>query len=118
MKQNRIKGNATEKGKEKPTFLLGKSIPKHVNGYEITKKMGNCKVCMKSLSGAKIKCIENCAQPSIRINPDHVVIHAGYNDLPSKEQSTKISSYIPLKLKSDTCQISVSNITTRNDQYL
>ena len=37
-----------------------------------------------------------------------------------KKESAEISSAIvdlALKLKSDTCQVSVSNLTTRNDQY-
>ena len=38
MKQNRIKGNATEKGKEKPVFILGESIPKHLNAMKLRKK--------------------------------------------------------------------------------
>lgn len=118
LNKTELKEMPQKNGKEKPVFILGDSIPKRVNGYEITKKMDNCKVYIKSLSGAKIKCIENCAQPCIRDNPDHIVIHFGYNNLPSKEQPTEISNYIALKLKTDTCQISVSNLTTRNDQYL
>ena len=38
----------------------------------------------------------------------------------SKKESPEISSVIvdlALQLKSDTCQVSVSNLTTRNDQY-
>ena len=65
------------------------------------------------------------AQPAIRTNPDHIVIHVGTNDLSSEEEPPEIPSAIveteisfpALKLKSDTCQVSVSNLTTRNDQY-
>ena len=47
-------------------------------------------------------------------------IHVGTNDLSSKKESAEISSNIvdlALKLKSDTCQVSVSNLTAGNDQY-
>ena len=106
--------------KEKRVFILGDSILKHVNGYEITKKLDNCKVYVKSFSGAKIKCMEDYAQPTIRTNPDHIVIHVSTDDLSSKKESAEISSAIvdlAFKLKSGTCQVSGSNLTIRNDQY-
>ena len=75
---------------------------------------------MKSFPEAKIKCVEDYAQPTIRTNPDHILIHPGTNDLSSKKQSPELSSAIvdlALKLKSGTCQVSFSNLTTRKDQY-
>ena len=47
------------------------------------------------------------------------IIHAATNDLTSKKESTEISSNIvdlALKLKPDTFQVSLSNLTARNDQ--
>ena len=91
-----------------------------MNDYEITKKLDICKVYVKSFSGAKKKCMEDYAQPTLRTNPDHIVILVGTNDLSSKKESAEISSVIvdlALKLKSDTCQVSVSNLATRNDQH-
>ena len=64
--------------------------------------------------------MKDYAQPTIGNNPDHIVIHVGTNDLSSKKESAEISSAIvelALKLKSDTCQVSVSHLTTQNDQY-
>ena len=82
---------------------------------KLQKKLDNCKVYVKSFSQAKIKCMEDYAQPTIRTNPDHEVIHVGIKDLSSKKESTEISSAIvdlALKLRSDACQVSVSNLTT------
>ena len=64
--------------------------------------------------------MEDYAQPTIRTRPDHIVIHVATNNLPSKKDSAEISSDIvglALKLISDTCQILVSNLATRNDQH-
>ena len=64
--------------------------------------------------------MEDYAQPTIRTNPYHRVIQVGTNDLPSHKVSAKITSDIMdlvLKLESDACQVSVSNVTTRNDQH-
>ena len=115
-----LKESSQKSGKEKRVFILGDSILKHVNGYEITKKLDNCKVYVKRFSGAKIKCLEDYARPTIRTNPDQIVIYDGTSDLSSKKESAEISSAIvdlALNLKSDACQVSVSNLTTRNDQY-
>ena len=115
-----FKESSQKNGKEKRVFILGDSILKHVNGYGITKKLDNCKVYVKSFSEAKIKCMEDYAQLTIRTNPDHIVIRVGTNNLSSKKVSAEISSTIvdlALKLKSDTCQVSVSNLTTGNNQY-
>ena len=35
-----LKETPQKNRKEKPVFILGDSIPKYVNGYEITKKIG------------------------------------------------------------------------------
>ena len=94
-----------------------------MNGYEVREKLDDYKAYVKRFSGAKIKCMKDYVQQTVSPNPDHIVIHVGTNDLSSKKESTEISTAIvglALKLKSDTdtCQISVSNVTTRNDQYL
>ena len=57
---------------------------------------------------------------TIRTNPDHMFIHAGTHDLPSKKGSAEISREIvelALKLKSDTFHVSVLYLTTQNDKY-
>ena len=116
-----LKESLQKNGKKKRVFILGDSILKHINGYEITKKLDNCKVYVKSFSGGKIKCMEDYAQSTIRTNSDCKVIHVlSSNDLSSKKESTEVSSAIvdlALKLKSDTFQILVSHLTTLNDLY-
>ena len=64
--------------------------------------------------------MEDYAQTTIRTNPEHIVIHVGKNDLLSKKESAEISGdmvELVLKQISDTFQVSVSNLTTGNDQY-
>ena len=40
--------------KQKSVIILGDSMIKHVNDWEISRKLqGNCKVCVKHFSGAK-----------------------------------------------------------------
>ena len=39
----------------KRIYIIGDSILKHVQGYEISKSLENCKTYVKSFSGAKIR---------------------------------------------------------------
>ena len=69
------------------------------------KKLDNCKVYVKSFSGAKTKCMVDCGQRSIRTNPGNIVIHVGTNDLSPKKKLAEIYSDIvdlALTLKFDT----------------
>ena len=54
---------------------------KHLNGWEISKKMKNCKVYVQSVPGAKVHCINDYKKPSMRGEPDYFIAHVGTNDL-------------------------------------
>ena len=45
--------------KTKNVIILGDSIIKHVNGYDVAGKLNNCKVFVKSFSGAKVRCLKD-----------------------------------------------------------
>ena len=105
---------------EKNVVILGDSIVKHVNGWEIAKKLPNCKVYAKSFSGAKVRCMKDYLKPSLRQNPDHVVLHVGTNDLDSDKDPELIAKSIvdlASTVKKDTCEVTISNIVVRNDKF-
>ena len=66
-------------------FLMGDSVVKQVRGYEISRKVKNCKVYLKSFLGAKVMCIEDYVQPTLRELPTHIILHVGTRDLPIKK---------------------------------
>ena len=110
----------TPESKNKRVFILGDSIVKHISASDISRQIENCKVYAKGFSGAKTEYMNNYAQPTTRENPDHILIHVGTNDLPTRRQRDVIAEDIiqlALKLKISSCDISVSNIAERNDQY-
>ena len=78
----------------------------------------DCNVFVKSFSGETAQCMEDYIKPSLRTNPNHVIIHVGTNDLASdktpKEIAEKIVNLTSL-VKSETCDISVSSIVLRTD---
>ena len=91
-----------------------------MQGYEISKSLGNCKTYVKSFSGAKIRDMQDYVKPTLRDNPDQIIVHVGTNDLASNKRPEQIAESIigvATSLKSDTCDVLVSSITVRNDQH-
>ena len=68
---------------------------KHLNGWEMSKKLNaNCKVFVKTFSGAKTTCMHDYVKPSVRNSLDHFILHFGTNDLPSDISPEKIARAI------------------------
>ena len=105
--------------KQKSVIILGDSMIKYVNGWEISRKLqGNCKVYVKHFSGAKTKYMKDHIKPSQRENSDHYILHVGTNDLcldRSPELIAKSIIDLALTLKSESHDVSVSDIIVRND---
>ena len=101
---------------ERSVIILGDSIVKYINGWEISERLPQCKVYVKHFSGAKTHCIKDYLKPSLRQNPSHFILHVGTSDLKSKKSSKAIAKEImnvAISLKSEALDISVSNITVR-----
>ena len=60
---------------KKNIVILGDNMIKHVNGYDMSKKLKNCKVYVKSFSGSKVRCMKDHMKPSMREKPDHTILH-------------------------------------------
>ena len=92
---------------------------KHVNGWEISQKLqGNCKVYVKHFCGAKTKCMKDYIKPLQRENSDQYILLVGTNDFclgRSSELIVKSIIDLVLTLKSESHDVSVSNIFVRND---
>ena len=91
--ENIINNERTDKtpSGEKRVFIIGDSIIKHINGYEISGKLENCKVFVKPCHGATIRCLEDHIKPVLRENPDEIIFHIGTNDLPSTKGNKDIA---------------------------
>ena len=118
-KSSTSKNDNEKDHKQKSVIILGDSMIKHVNGWEISRKLqGNCKVYVKHFSGAKTKCMKDYIKPSQRENSDHYILNTGTNDLcldRSPELIAKSIIDLALTLKSESHDVSVSNIIVRND---
>ena len=65
---------------------------------------------MKSFSGAKIRDMQDYVKPTLRENPNQIIVHVGTNDLASNTRPEQIAESI-------ICDVLVSSITVRNDQH-
>ena len=54
---------------------------KHLNDWEMSKKMKNCKVYVRSFPDAKVQHMRDYKKPSMRDEPDNFITHFGTNDL-------------------------------------
>ena len=64
-------------------------------------------------------CVEYYVQPAMKTMPTHIILHVGMNDVPTKKDPDQIADNIvdlAIKLKRN-CDVSVSYITARNNQY-
>ena len=67
---NEQRVNFNEQGAASEKLRLGGSMVKHLNGWEMYKKMNaNCKVFVKTFSGAKTTSMNDYVKPSERSSP-------------------------------------------------
>ena len=105
---------------EKRIFIVGDSIIKNVNGYEVSGKTDHCRVYIRPCLGAKVRCMEDHIKPVLGDKPDHIIFHIGTNDIPSNKKCEDIANSIielVLSAKSESCDASISNIVVRKDRH-
>ena len=119
---NRNNNNGKRNDKNKANFyILSDSMTKKLNGYLLTKKIRHKHlVKVRSFSGAKISCMTDHVKPTLRdINPDHIVLHAGTNDLRTENTASQIAKAtidLAASLKNDGNTVTVSRIIQRLDE--
>ena len=113
-----INQNSKEKN-EKSIFVIGDSMLKQLNGWEMSKKLNaNCKMFVKTFSGAKTTCMHDYVKPLVRSIPDHFILQVGTIDLSSNKSPEEIArSIIDLatSIKNEKHDVSISNIIIRAD---
>ena len=94
-------------------------MTKQLNGWKMSKKIKtNCKVSVNKFSGATTTCMEDYMKSSLRLTPNHFVLHIGTNNLASSKSSPEIANSIinlACQLKTDSHDVSVSAIILKTD---
>ena len=74
--------------KQRLVIILGSSMVKYINGWEIFKLLdSDCKLYVKQFSAARSNCVKDYIKPSLRENPDHFILRIGTNDFNTKRSS-------------------------------
>ena len=84
----------------------------------IKKLNANCKVFVKTFSGAKTTCMHDYVKPSVRSSQDHLTLHVGTNDLSSDkslEETARSIIHLAPSIKDEKHDVSISNIIIRAD---
>ena len=114
---NRNNNNENRNNKNKTNvYILGDSMV-----YLLTRKIRHKHlVKVRSFLGAKISCMTDDVKPTLRdINPDHIVLHAGTNDLRTENTASQIAKAtidLATSLKNDGNTVTVSGIVPRLDE--
>ena len=86
--------SSNENRNEKRTVLLVNSIIKNTNDYELLNQVDKGKIYIKPYSGSKIRCMEDHAKATSGTDPDHIILHVGTNDLPTRKNLDEIAKSI------------------------
>ena len=116
---NRINECRNNKSKTN-VYILGDSIVNKLNDYLLIRKIKHKHpVKVRSFSGAKISCLMDHVKPTLRdINLDHIILHAGTNDLRTDNTASQIAKAtidLATSLKNDDNTVTVSGIVPRLD---
>lgn len=112
-------GKGKSQTKEKSVIILGDSVVKHLNGYDISRKVtSEWKVYVGNFAGAKKRCMKDYLMPSLRENPDHFILHMRTKDLNSQRSPEPIAKsivHLATSLKNENQDVSIPNIIARTD---
>ena len=100
-------------------MILGDSIVKHVNGWQLSKSLKNEKASVLSFSGASSKQMMTYVKLTIEEKPDFIILHAGTNDLRSNADPEEIVNSIvdvAVSSKENSSEVIVSTILPRRDK--
>lgn len=100
--------------------IIGDSIVKDVKPFRMRNALPkNDKLFVKSFPGATVDCMASYIQPSLKFDPNLVILNAGTNDLRSNKSSDQIAGDIidlALNIKSRVTEVAISGIVPRNDR--
>ena len=99
--------------------IIGDSLIKDMKTFKMKQGMSKQdKVYIKSFPGATIECMHDYIKPSLKFQPDTILLHCGTNDLRSDKSAEEISeSMIKLAkiMKTNENDIIISSLVARND---
>jgi hypothetical protein len=114
-----LKTDPQKKNTRRSISILGDSIIKFIDGNRLNTE--NERVYAKSFRGAKTGCMYSYAIPSLKENPELVILHCGTNDLKKEQDPERVAQNI-IALASHISKsnlnkpVFVSSLTCRYDE--
>ena len=110
---------ASEKNYSNTIVLLGDSMVKNVQGWNVGKEIKQ-RFVVKSFSGAKVDDMYHYVKPTMQNAPAEIAIHCGTNDLRIKEPKAIAESLINLAkvVQTESTKVSISELIIRADTDL
>ena len=91
---------------------------KNIQGYKLSTK--DCKVVVKSFSGATTSCMKDYIKPSIKHKPDNMILHCGTNNLKSDSSENICKNIIELaqniNKQNQNTGVIISSLIARGDE--
>jgi len=91
---------------------------KNIEGYRLSTQ--DCRVVVKSFSGATTVCMTDYIKSSLKHKPDTIILHCGTNNLKTKDSKTICSNILDLAKfmtsSNEDTGIIVSGIVPRDDE--
>ena len=107
-----------KRSSKRTVTIVGDSMLKDVKQWDIQKFIPDHKVYVKSFPGATTEDLEDYIKPSLKHEPDVIVIHIGTNDLRSNTSSGEIAERIfnlASSVKNECNEVAISSIINRRD---
>ena len=112
--------NKVKSKKYRSTTIIGDSIIKGIQSHEMRKCIPKGdKIYVKSFSGATTECMRDYVKPSLKYNPDLIILHTGVNNLRSNKSPNVIAEDIvklACDIKNDSNDVVISGLVGRSDR--
>ena len=103
---------------KKSIAILGDSMLKHLNGWKKFKKVKkDCKIFFEHFSGATTNYMEDYMKPSLRKDPNHIILHVGTNDSILDRTTQDIATSIVNLASSMKGEILISAYQTSSEKW-
>ena len=113
-----INGNVDKGNQNRPTVvIIGDSMLKNVHGWRLSK---NVRAEVKSFSGATVEDMFDYIKPTLKNQPDEIIIHIGTNNLKRSNPREVAEKIVDLGHmvcnQSPAIKVTISFLITRNDK--
>ena len=118
-KKNDVHRNKRTVNNKRSVTILGDSIVKGIQGHKMKSAVNNTmNIFVKSFPGANTEDMYSYTKPTLKHNPNLIILHCGTNDLRNDRSTESIAEDIvrlAYSLKTETTDVIVSGITPRYD---